>query len=113
MYLLLGMKENMMNLQLQISKTVSMKVAVELVEINKSGLKKELNTSSSCAAAVSVICNRVPCYMYDEEGADWSVSMTSLCVMPTKAACECRLKQRTSIVSRFLDAFIAYQLILD
>jgi hypothetical protein len=47
MYLLLGMKENMMNLQLQISKIVSMKVAVELVEINKSGLKKELNTSSS------------------------------------------------------------------
>jgi hypothetical protein len=51
--------------------------------------------------------------MYDEEGADWPVSMTSLCVMPMKAACECRLKQRTFIVSRFLDALIAYQLVLD
>jgi hypothetical protein len=50
--------------------------------------------------------------MYDEEGADWLVSMTSLCVMPTKAACECRLKQRTFVV-RLLDALVAYQLALD
>jgi len=88
------------------------KVAVELIEIKiwiEEGTKYEFFLS---AAAGSVICNRVPSYMYDEEGADWPVSTTSLCVMPMKAACECRLKQRTFVV-RLLDAFIAYQPVLD